>query len=274
MKSLLMTTALTAGVAIAGAAAAQSNMDEPMFPNMASESDLHASDFIGMTVYATGTVQETEWDIDEVAGMQADWDNVGEINDLIITRDGEISAVLVDIGGFLGMGERQVAMNMDEIRFVSDSETEDEGDFFLVIPASQAELEEAPEYEGFAMRGDVDSEINPADDDAEMVAENDDMMGEMLAAEELAMLTTEDLTGARVYDASGEWIGEIDQLNVNTDGTITHAIVDVGGFLGLGEKPVQLPMDQLNITRHDGDELRVSVPMTEEELEGLPTWES
>ena len=47
--------------------------------------------------------------------------------------------------------------------------------------------------------------------------------------------------------------------------------MDVGGFLGIGEKPVALPMDKIDILRADGGgELRIYVPMTEEELESLP----
>ncbi|MCE8008601.1 PRC-barrel domain-containing protein [Aestuariivita sp.] len=272
MKPLMMTTALTATMALAGMAQAQSSMDQPLFPRMGAETDLHASDFIGMNVYAAEPVEETTWDIDEVAGMQANWDNVGEINDLIITRDGEISAVLVDIGGFLGIGERQVAMNMGQIRFVSNSETEEAGDVFLVIPASMADLKDAPAYEGFDMAARSDSSSGSTY--AQGAAADRDMHAKRLPDADLSQLTAEDLTGTRVYDAEGEWIGEVSQLNLSEDGTIDAAIVDVGGFLGLGEKPVELSLDKLDITRSEDDTLRVSVPMTKEELEALPTWNS
>lgn len=271
MKSLLLSTALMSSVTLTTTAFAQSNMQSELFSNAGAETDMHASDFIGMSVYTADTLEENNWDLDEVAGMQSDWDNVGEINDLVITRDGEITSVLVDIGGFLGMGERQVAMNMDQIRFFADSATDEPNDFFLVIPASQAELEEAPEYEGFAMRGEMGSPINAADAENDM-AEAKKMDWMHLGQDEIAQLTADDLTGTRVYDAAGEWIGEVSELHLDTEGKIDAAIVDVGGFLGLGEKPVELALDDLDIMRTGGD-LRVALSLTEEELEALPTWE-
>ncbi|MEO0486134.1 MAG: PRC-barrel domain-containing protein [Pseudomonadota bacterium] len=267
MKPYMMTTALTLALAMSSAAMADTTMDRSMFQASSTETDVHVSDFIGMSVFAAGAVNESEWDIDEIAGMDPSWDNVGEINDLVMTRDGDIASVLVDIGGFLGMGERQIAMNMDQIAFVPDSDTEDPTDFFLVIPASKAELEQAPAYQGL----DLASAVIPQDTDADMAHTGMDHM--TLDADDIATLTTEDLTGARVYDASGTWIGEVDQLNIGTDGKIDAAIVDVGGFLGLGEKPVLLLIEDLNITREDGDSLNVSVRMTEAELKELPTWE-
>jgi sporulation protein YlmC with PRC-barrel domain len=282
MKTLMTTTALVASVAAGSAALAQS-ADNPFAFEGASQSDLHASTLIGMRVYAAEPATDgSDWTMAETDGLQTDWQDVGEINDMIVTRDGTIASVLVDIGGFLGIGERQVAMDMDDIRFVSDSGTDEADDFFLVIPAAVADLEEAPAYEmGMAH----DGMTMPADDTA-MTA--DDTTAPMAAADEaeyaydetaltmdeVAVLTSEDLTGARVYDAEGEWIGEVSQLILTDDGQINAAIVDVGGFLGLGEKPVELSMNDLTINRMvDGDAFRVSVPMTEAELEAMPTWQ-
>jgi sporulation protein YlmC with PRC-barrel domain len=266
MQKLMTSTALVASIALSGAAAAQTAAPS-MFLETAQEADIHASDLIGMRVYAAApSTDGSMWDLREAAGLQTDWEDVGEINDLVLTREGDVSSVLVDIGGFLGIGERQIAMDMSSVRFVSDSDTEAEDDYFLVIPAARADLEAAPAYARDTMS---DGEATAA---APMAgAGHSDMT---LAADEIAVLTTEDLTGARVYDASGEWIGEVGQLILAENGTITAAIVDVGGFLGIGEKPVKLSMDQLQISRLDSDDgFRVSVPMTQDALEQLPTFE-
>ncbi|WP_425092156.1 PRC-barrel domain-containing protein [Tropicimonas sp. S265A] len=269
MTRLLRTTALSAALFTAAAAHAEMTADNDMFIPGASETDMHASDFIGMRVYATAPQGDEGWSMMSVQGAQTEWDDVGEINDLVITREGDISSVLVDIGGFLGIGEHHVAMNKDEIRFVSDSETDAPDDFFLVIPASKADLEAAPAYDREWMKRDNREALT--DDHME---NNPVAYGVPLEAEKVAALTAEDLTGARVYDASGEWIGEVSQLNLSDEGKIDAAIVDVGGFLGLGEKPVELGIDKLDITvSEDGDDYRVSVPMSETELEALPNWE-
>lgn len=55
------------------------------------------------------------------------------------------------------------------------------------------------------------------------------------------------------------------------DGTITHAIVDVGGFLGMGEHRVAVPTSDLAVYRSD-NELRIYLPWTREQLEAVPQY--
>lgn len=56
-----------------------------------------------------------------------------------------------------------------------------------------------------------------------------------------------------------------------TTGEISHAIVDVGGFLGMGEHRVALPVADLEIYK-SGNETRVYLPWTEEQLRALPAY--
>ena len=53
------------------------------------------------------------------------------------------------------------------------------------------------------------------------------------------------LIGADVKNASGDEIGEIEDLAVGSDGTAKQAIVEVGGFLGIGSKYVAVDIDKL-----------------------------
>ena len=231
-----------------------------------------------MRVYAAeGGATLTEFE-----GVQTEWEDVGEINDIILTREGAVEAVLVDLGGFLGIGERQVAMNMGAIKFVADASTEATDDYFLVIPATRANLEEAPEYDltGTEMAQSTEAmEEKPMADQTEDVASgNATMTAQPREGYEMAKiddLTAEDLTGARVYDTSEEWIGEISELLLTDSGKIDRAVVDVGGFLGLGEKPVALSMDEIKILRgDDAGDLRIEVAKTQDELEAMPTYEN
>lgn len=97
--------------------------------------------------------------------------------------------------------------------------------------------------------------------------------GYMAAAAE--DLNAEDLTGARVYGANDEDIGEIDELLLSEDGqTIDRVIVDVGGFLGMGEHEVAVTMEELHIMRsEEGMDFRVYMDATQEELEAQPEYE-
>ncbi|SFP72048.1 PRC-barrel domain-containing protein [Tranquillimonas alkanivorans] len=84
-------------------------------------------------------------------------------------------------------------------------------------------------------------------------------------------LSPTDLTGVGVYGEDDERVGEVSELVVGDSGNIEQAIVDVGGFLGLGEKSVAMDLDQMSVQRSEtGDMMRVYVTATEEELEDMP----
>ena len=90
-----------------------------------------------------------------------------------------------------------------------------------------------------------------------------------------ADVTAEMLTGAAIYGPNDDKVGEIGDLVIGDDSTITDIIVDVGGFLGLGEKPVSIAYDSVQILKEtDGDDLRAYVGMTEDQLKELPRYEA
>lgn len=295
MKNLMISTAF---LALAGTA---SVAQDGMFRAATDPMEVHVSEFIGQRVYST----ETTLDGDAFDGVQDGWEDIGEVNDVILSRDGSVEAVLVDIGGFLGMGERQVAVDMSALRFVGDNATADnEADYFLVMNATRANFEEAPEYSwghdamkaagekvgdaadavgaaattAAAAVGDAASTtaatVGDAAQDAADAVTREPVMRDGYEAAGEEDLTAEMLTGAKAYDANDEWIGEISELVLNDDGKVTHAIIDVGGFLGLGEKPVELAVGDIDILREaGGDDVRVYVSMTREELQALPTYD-
>lgn len=48
-------------------------------------------------------------------------ETIGNINDVLLTRNGQIESVIVGVGGFLGLGEKNVALQFSELKFdVSD----------------------------------------------------------------------------------------------------------------------------------------------------------
>lgn len=56
-----------------------------------------------------------------------------------------------------------------------------------------------------------------------------------------------DVYGAAVYDPKQNKIGKIDDLVINTSGEISKAVIGVGGFLGVGEKDVAVPFNELKV---------------------------
>lgn len=88
-------------------------------------------------------------------------------------------------------------------------------------------------------------------------------------------VTVDELTGVNIFGPDEGDVGEISDLVIGEDGAISQVIVDVGGFLGLGQKPVALDYEAVQIMKQtDGDDMRAYISMTEEQLEELPRYES
>ena len=87
-------------------------------------------------------------------------------------------------------------------------------------------------------------------------------------------LTADDLEDAAVYDANDENIGSVEELILSQDGKIEQAIVDVGGFLGMGEHRIGLAFDEMQVmTNADNSDVRVYIDQTRETLEQRPEYQ-
>ena len=323
MKRILATTALVMIMA-GGAYSAQ------MGNYQAQPMDVEASDFIGSRIYATDTMPATET---VAAGAEKDWDDVGEINDVVLGRDGQIKAVILGVGGFLGIGEKNVAVPMQDVKFVKNGDGAD--DFFLVVNANKDLLTSAPAYVTLDEKVDQQAAANdaaapadtmtapadtaaatdttttapadtttaadataakPADtastmdstttastnaDSATQTMTDDnrtrlvrpDVTPEGYKAAEMTELTAEKLQGARVYGPNNEDVGEVNRLVLDGNGQVTRVVLDVGGFLGMGERQIAVTPDELNIVRtDDGNEFRVYVDSNQANLKAQPEY--
>ena len=106
--------------------------------------DKLASNWIGTTVYSPAN------------------ESVGDINDLVIDKDGKVSAIVVGVGGFLGIGEKNVAVPFSAVTATADQN----GKLKLTIQADKAALEAAPEFKTLAAlnasRPATQDPMNPA----------------------------------------------------------------------------------------------------------------
>jgi len=74
------------------------------------------------------------------------------------------------------------------------------------------------------------------------------------------------LIGATVYNDQNEKVGKIDDMIIAPDGKLSVAVVDVGGFLGLGAHRVAIPVEQFTQI-----EPKIVLPgATKQALKGLP----
>jgi ribosomal 30S subunit maturation factor RimM len=163
-------------------------------------------------------------------------DTVGEVKDLVILRNEEVLQAVLSVGGFLGIGDKLVAIPYDklQVRRIDNK-------INMMYNATKAELEGMPKFP---------------------YAESD--MGGLT-------LRARDLIGAEVKNTADETIGEVDDLIITAADNVPQAILSVGGFLGVGEKLVAVPYDALNIKYID-DKQQVTYNATEEELKALPSF--
>jgi hypothetical protein len=91
---------------------------------LAAPSGLLASNLIGTTVYSQ------------------DNQSIGDINDIILSQEGQPSQVIVGVGGFLGIGEKDVVLEMSKLQIAA---TED-GNVKIVAQTSPEELKNMPAF--------------------------------------------------------------------------------------------------------------------------------
>ena len=64
-----------------------------------------------------------QWRATKISGLNVYNNNnetIGEINELIVNREGKIESVVIGVGGFLGIGERNVAVPFDQVKWVDE----------------------------------------------------------------------------------------------------------------------------------------------------------
>jgi|ERR1700675_1779182 sporulation protein YlmC with PRC-barrel domain len=75
------------------------------------------------TASDTSSSHQGDWRASKLAGLSVYNDNnesVGSINDLLTDKTGNIKAVVIGVGGFLGVGEHLVAIPFDKVKFVNE----------------------------------------------------------------------------------------------------------------------------------------------------------
>ncbi|MBU0583189.1 MAG: PRC-barrel domain-containing protein [Alphaproteobacteria bacterium] len=247
-------------------------------------------------------------------GTGDDAENIGEVNDIVISADGSIESVVIGVGGFLGIGEKDVAVEYSQLDWA-----ERDGDRWLVAPMSKEQLEsqtafDASAYEpapanvavnttaqdGMAPATDqtaaapaADPAVPATDQTAQAPASDPavpatDQSAQAPATDNTATaaidrstlkeipsgeIRAEEMVGTTVYGANDANVGEIGDVILTADGQVDAYIIDVGGFLGIGEKEVAVGSDNLAfMTDKDGNKYLYTT-FTEEQLEAAPAYD-
>ncbi|POF28415.1 PRC-barrel domain-containing protein [Roseibium marinum] len=299
LRNLLATTAVAA-LMTTGALAQTATM-----PKAGAESSIEDSSRVYefevqtlATDATTGILASNIIGESVMSGESDDADTIGDINDVVIGRDGNVRAVIIGVGGFLGIAEKDVAVEFERLSFVS----KDDGEFDIATDASKEELENAPAYERpdhipnwmstSSMKEEMDKvaegtnkmvdsvrteAIDPAKKridttSAEKTALVDDESSKMTQVDATTISTAE-LIGTEVHTGTESNIGEVAQVLLDEEGQAKAVIIDVGGFLGFGEKPVAVSFDSLRLFETENGDLMITVPFTKSDLENAETFD-
>ncbi|KEO52954.1 PRC-barrel domain-containing protein [Thioclava pacifica] len=378
MKNLITTTAI--GLMLALPAAAETKTDVQVTSptdsaqvtvEQGSANDtffkaiphsISASGMIGKRVYVSETAMDPS---KAVKAADQNWEDIGEVSDVVIGMDGNVDAVLVDVGGFLGIGEKTVAISMGSLRLIPDGDTENA--YFVVVKGDKAMLDQAPAYEGDmqtswadvseteamkvnnsaeaamhkagdaakasaaaagqamdnaaeatkqaasdaadktkAMAKDaaqstkqaaneagqaIDEAADKAgaatkeaaaktgsaiDDAVDSTAAAVGQVGQASAEDgqqvDIASVDPDVLRGEGVYGPNNDKVGDVSALVTGSDGSVQGVVIDVGGFLGIGAKPVEIDTNQLTVLQ-DNHSITVHTGLTEEQLKTMPKYE-
>lgn len=319
IRTLLTTTAIA--VLMGSSAFAQATTAPAPAAGMAVEAPA-ATDTVTGTDVDTGAAQTTDirepWDM-SAGYVAADTDNlgsrlmgqpvysstgddaeeIGTINDLVFSADGQITAVVIGVGGFLGIGEKSVAVDFPSLEFTLAADNTER----WVLPTTADALTAAPDFvwaedkpvDGTAM-GDAiapapgaamtpapaDGAMAPADGmapgtpavatDGMAMTPGAAMPREGYAAIEREALTADNLTGATVIGPNDEDIAEVGDILLDQSGQIEAMLIDFGGFLGLGQKRVAVGLDNIDFASNENGDIVVYTDFTREQLEAAPEY--
>ncbi|OCK57985.1 PRC-barrel domain-containing protein [Bradyrhizobium sp. LMTR 3] len=110
MQKLLAAALLSAAVFSAPAYAQTAQTAQPTAPaatagsqeKMMLKGNWRASKLMGLDVYNDAN------------------EKLGEVNELILDKEGKVNAVVIGVGGILGVGEHDIAVSMDKLKFVEE----------------------------------------------------------------------------------------------------------------------------------------------------------
>lgn len=233
---------------------------------------------------ATNIIGETVYN-----GAGDDAQNIGSVNDIVLTKEGKAQSLVIGVGGFLGLGAKNVAYDFGKAQWA-----EKKGDRWLVAQTTKEELQAQPDFNRKAYdpvpattASNEPAATAPAavaaDKTAEAPAAPDASAPDQTrtAAIDKSTLTEmpvgeirgDDLKGTTVYGANDAKVGEIGDVVLTPDKKTDAVIVDVGGFLGIGEKEVAVGLDNLKfMTDKDGNKYLYTT-FTKEQLEAQAAYD-
>lgn len=105
---------------------------------------IRSRDITGGDIYTMNeAMDEGSWAEWQADGIGADWNEIGEIEDIVLDRNGQMVGVVAEIGGFLDIGDKHVLIPMSDVRLTPV----DDKSYVLVTRKTEEELEQMQEVD-------------------------------------------------------------------------------------------------------------------------------
>ena len=107
---------------------------------------IRTRDITGGAIYTMDEANDEGWDGAEYDSVGADWNEIGTIEDIVLSRDGQMKGVVAEVGGFLDIADKHVMISIDDVRLVPVDDTS----LVLLTRMNEEEMEALPSVdEGF-----------------------------------------------------------------------------------------------------------------------------
>ncbi len=221
-------------------------------------------------------------------GTGEDAQNIGSVNDIVLSKEGAAKSLVIGVGGFLGLGQKNIAFDYNKAQPV-----ERDGERWLVVEASKEQLQELPDFDrkaydpapaAAAAGADTPPAVTPttdagrntaADDQATQADQTSTAAIDKSTLTELPAdkISADNLIGTGVYGADDAKVGKIGDVVLSADNKVDAVVIDVGGFLGMGSKPVAIGMDNLKFMTDKHGSNYLSPTFTKDELAAQPAYD-
>jgi sporulation protein YlmC with PRC-barrel domain len=274
IRTLLSTTALAALIAT-GAYAQEATTPAPTQDPAVQETAPAAPVARADGSLVTNIIGESVYN-----GTGDDAENIGNVSDVVFDENGQAKSVVIGVGGFLGVGAKNVAFDYNKLQWAERG-----GDRWLIAETTKDELTAQPDfdrtpYDPAPAATDTTATAPPAPSGTtDTTAQNAPAApAEPAPAEPMKRadgnLAT-NIIGETVYNGTGDDaqnIGDVNDIVLAKDGKAESLIIGVGGFLEVGEKNVAYQFDKAKWAERDGDRWLVA-ETTREDLEALPEFD-
>lgn len=206
------------------------------------------------------------------SGTASDAAEIGYVKDVVLGASGQVSAVVLGVGGFLGAGEKSVAVAYSQIQWTTASD----GSLRGSLDSNKDALAAAPDFKfpdyaavaqaSTASVAQVSSASSGLASSASSAVAPSDVDMTTLKPFDVATLKAEDLKGTDVISPTGQKLGDIDDFVLTGDGKVDAVIVEFGGFLGMGTKHVAVAYDGLKFMVGSSNERYLVINVTKDQL--------